>query len=235
MLEHGRAERRHRFRHLGIGQVMGEGAVQLGKELDHITADASQRLRARQGRDGVAGVRDHFDAPGQGKASREEIPILRLGVALAEGAPAALEIVALGDLAHPLDLIGGQGNAASLQQLHAVHMGRIVAAGHADAAIEAPVRGGEIEQGRRRQPDIDDRNARRANALDEAIAQRHRGRTVVPPRDDLMHIVSANEVGAVGAADALRHRRCQIVAHRAADVVGTEHQRVQSDRWHWRP
>ena len=86
---------------LGIGQVMGKGAVEVDIEADHLAADALQRLGAGHRRDAVAGVRHDLERSGQGEPASQERPILLFGVAGGEGAGAAFEIAAVREAGAP--------------------------------------------------------------------------------------------------------------------------------------
>ena len=105
--------------------------------------------------------------------------------------------------------------------------GRVVAAGDVGAAVDAPGRGGEVEQGGGREADVDDGDARSADARREAVAEGLGRGAIVAAEDHLVDVVGAAEVRAVGAADQLRDLRVEVVANDAADVVGAEHVGVE--------
>ena len=155
---------------LGIGQVMGKGAVEVGIEADHLAADALQRLGAGHRRDAVAGVRHDLERSGQGEPASQERPILLFGVAGGEGAGAAFEIAAVREAAHLLDFVGGQRDPPPLQQFHAVHGHGVVAAGDIDATVDAPGSSGKIQQGRGREADIDHRHPGGTEPGHQAVA-----------------------------------------------------------------
>ena len=154
---------------LGIGQVVGEAPVRLAVQLDDLAADAAQELGRVEARHAVAGVDHHLepaaelDEPGDGRRSSR-----RAGSASSRRAGAALEVAALDRGAQPLDLVLGERGGAGMDHLHAVVLDGIVAAGDVGAAVERPVRGGEVEDRRGDEADVDDVDAGGAHALDEA-------------------------------------------------------------------
>jgi hypothetical protein len=113
-----------------------------------------------------------------------------------------------------------------MDHLHAVVLDRVVAPGDVGAAVELPVGGREVEDRRRREPDVDDVDAGGAHAFDEALFETVRRQAIVPADGDPPAAVAANH-GRVGAPDLPEHVGVDVAADEPAHVVGAEHVRVQ--------
>src|SRR5690606_2889182 len=110
--------------------------------------------------------------------------------------------------------------------LEAVVVGRVVAAGHGDAAAGTQVVGGEIHDRGRHHADIDHVAPGLAQALDQALDQLRSGQAAVAADHDV-HQAFLGHDRADRLADVAGDLRGQLAADQAADVVGAEDPRVQ--------
>src|SRR5262249_57909539 len=98
---------------------------------------------------------------------------------------------------------------------------RMVAAGDVGAAVELPVRGGEVENRRGHGADVDDVDSRRARALDETHLEPGRRLAIVLTDGDGAPALSADQ-RAVGAADETEDLGIDVGADAPTDVIGAE-------------
>src|SRR5262245_12849718 len=115
-----------------------------------------------------------------------------------------------------------------MDHLHAVVGHRVVAARDVGAAVQPPVRGGEVEHRRRDLADVHDVEAARAGALDEGRLEVSRRFAVVAPDADGAAAVAPDQRG-VGTPDLTEDVRVDVGTDAAAYVVGAKDVRVE----HW--
>ncbi len=216
----------HVLRVLGIRQVVRKAPVGFAVELDDLAADAAQQLGAVEPRDAVAGVHDDLEPPRGLDEPADRLEVVVARAPRRERAAAALELTALCEPAEELDLLLGERRGARVDQLHAVVRDRVVAARDGRAAVELPVRGGEVEDGRGHEADVHHVEPRRERAFDEAGLERARRQAIVLAHRDAASAVAADE-RAVRRADETEDVRGDVAADEAAHVVGAEHVRIQ--------
>ncbi len=113
-----------------------------------------------------------------------------------------------------------------MDHLHPVVLDRIVAARDIGAAIEPPVRSGEVEQWRRGQADVDDVDAGRSRAVDKAGLQPI-GRDAVVLSDGDGPSPLAADQRAVGGTDLSEDLGVDVVTEQPAHVVCPKDVRVE--------
>jgi len=211
----------HVLLHLRIGEMVGEGAVGLAEELDDLAAQTAQQLGGENPRDPVARVHHHLQRSPQGHPGGDRVPVLLARVAGRARAHAPLVVAGPDGGEQPLDLALGQRGRPRVHHLDPVVRDRIVAAGDGGAAVELPVRGREVEQGRVVHPDVHHVEPGREHPGRECLLERPRRRPVVHPEGDRVPPAPLHQ-GAVGPPHQLEHRRGDVDAHLAAHVVGAE-------------
>ena len=214
----------------GSGRWLGKRAVRLAVQLDHLAAEPAQQLGGEHARDAVARVHHHLEpaAPGgHGRRWRRSSP--RADRAwCARPRPRSKSPVSI-VASSPWISSSVSGAAPGVHHLHAVVGDGIVAARDGGAAVQPPVRGGEVQERRVVDADVHHVEPGGEHAGGERLLERPRTRsrlscpsaTARPPR-------RAHE-GAVGAADRLEHVGGDVDADLAAHVVGAEDERVQRD------
>ena len=148
-LDHSRHEVAHVLLDLGVGEVVGEGAVQLAVELDHLAPEPAQQIGRVERGDGVPRVHDHLQAPGDPDALGDDGEVVLLGAAPGHPARARLEIPRVDQTAQILNLVLRQRDGAAVDHLDAVVGDGVVAARNVGPAVQLPVGGGEVEDGGR--------------------------------------------------------------------------------------
>ena len=226
MLEHPGDEIAHVLFHLRIGQMVGERAVRFAVELGHRTAEPAQQFGGEPAGDPVAGVHHHRERARERHPGRDRAEILLARIAPRARAGAAREVTSADGREEPLDLVLGEGRGSRVNHLHAIVRHRVVAAGDGRAAVEIPVRGGEVEERRVIDADVDHVHSRRQDAGGEGLLEGGRGRPVVHA-DGHGAPASPSDEGAVGAADQLERLRRDVDADLAPHIVGPEDERVQ--------
>src|SRR5438046_417765 len=137
-----------------------------------------------------------------------------------------IRVAAFGHRAEALDLVLGQRRRARMDHLDAVVLDGVVASGDVGAAVELPVRGREVEDGRGHQTHVDHVDPPRAHAVDEAGLEILRGEPIVLTDGDAPTAVAADQ-RRVGAPDLTEHVGVDVRADETADVVRAKHVRVQ--------
>jgi hypothetical protein len=204
-----------------IGQVIREAPVRVTMQLDDVAAEPAQQRRPVHARDAVAGVGHHFQRTLEPHDLGHDVEVIVARAARRQRARARGERAALDGVPQALDLLLGQRRGAGVHHLHAVVLDGVVAAGDVRAAVELPVRGGEIEDGRGDGPDVHDVEARRPRALDEAGCE-PAGRLAVVLADGDRASPVAGDQGAVGASDEPEDLGIDVGADAAAHVIGAE-------------
>ncbi len=211
---------------LGVGQVIRKAPVRLAVELGDLAPDPAQELGTVDAGHAVARVDHDLQSPGRPDDPRDRIEVVLARAALAQAAVAALVVPALDRPEERLDLVLGERRRARVDHLHAVVFDGIVAAGDIGAAVELPVRRGEVEDGRGGRADVDHVDTGRAHTLDKAGLEIVRRQAIVPTDRDAAAAVAMNQ-GRVGASDLAKDVGVDVAADEPAHIVGAEHVRVQ--------
>jgi len=187
----------------GVGQVVGEGAVRLAEQADHLDAERFHEGGHVCAAEAIAGVNHRLDLA----ATEPDLALDRLQVALDHGQvfgdlPVAdVEVVGLDHHAQGLDLVAIERQLA-VGQLDAVVVGVEVAAGdHHPAGARAVGSSGEVHGGRQDLADVGDVDAAGGYALDQGGAQGGGAFPVVAADINALDVMVALHVRAVGSAD----------------------------------
>src|SRR5439155_981151 len=184
--------------------MIGEAAVRLAVQFDDLAPETSQELGAVDAGDAVTGVGHDGEAPGETDQTLHGAEVILARAARLEAPSAGVPIAGLDHLTQALDLVLAQWRRAPVDHLDAVVLDRIVAARDVRPAVELPVRGGEIQDGRRHQSDVHDVDAGGPDAVHEGGAQIGRRLPVVlAHRDDAAAL--AEDQRRVRASDLLEH------------------------------
>ena len=209
--------------------VVGEAAVDLAVQRDHLGADGLQQARGDVAGNTIAGVDHHLQRPLHLHVVGDAADVVFVHRLLDQrtGAAARLQAAFADALAQVLDRVAGQGLATD-HDLEAVVVGRIVAAGHRHAAAGAQVVGGEIHHRSGHHAHVDHVAAGLAQALDQAAGQLRAGQAAIAADHDVGQALVGHHV-AHRLADPGGDLRGQFTADHAADVIGAEDARLQRD------
>jgi hypothetical protein len=160
--------------------VVGEVAVHLAEQLDHLAAQAAEEFGGDAAGDAVAAIDDDLHRPRQLHVADDALDVVGAHIRRAQRAGAVGEIV-LGDAsAQALDHVAVERLAAE-HHLEAVVIGRVMAAGHRHAGVAAELVRGEVGERRGHAADVDDVDAGGADAVGERAGERRAGQATVAP------------------------------------------------------
>ena len=204
----------------GVGVVVGEVAVHLRKQLNHLATQRAEDGRGRCTRNAIAAVHHHLHGAGQFHIAHDTLAVGAQHIGLAHTA-ARLQLPAFffHGAAQGLDFLAING-AACQHHLEAVVVLGVVAARDLDAAGAQRVRR-EVQHGRGDHAHVDHFQARLHQALDEGCSQTGARQPPVAPH---RHHPLALRTGrrAKRPAQAQCHRFVQGGGHDAANVIGFE-------------
>ena len=183
--------------------MVGKRAVQLCVQLDYVAADFAQQLRHEEAGDAVASVDDDPERARHVRGLFQMRVVLSLDLTLLDAPLACAEVAALHDLPDFLYLVARDGMIALADELEAVLVGRVVAAGDIDTAGQAPARDRIVERRRRGHAGVVDRRPGGNETAHERAFQLVAGRAIIPPDNDLRVLVPA-DVRAEGLSQQLR-------------------------------
>jgi hypothetical protein len=203
-----------------VGVVVGEVAVHLAEELDHLAAQGAEQRGRRGTGHAVAAVHHDLHRPRELHVAHDAVAVGGGHVDVAH-APAlgALAAVAFDELAQRLDVVAVDG-AATHHHLEAVVVLGVVAARDLDAAV-AQRGGGEVQHGRGDHAHVDHVDARGHQATDERGRQRRPAQAPVAAHGHGALALPARH-GAEGQAQGFGHALVQRARHDAAHVIGLE-------------
>ena len=199
----------HVLLHLRIRQVVGEAAVGLAVELDHLAAEPAQELGGEDARDAVARVDHHLEPAREAHVAGDRAQVLFAGVAGGRAPAAPLEVAGADAGEETLDLVLGERRRARVHHLDPVVGDRVVAAGDGGAAVEPPVGGREVEQRGVVDADVDHVDSGGEHSGPEGGLQ-------LGGRDAIVHAEGHGAAappahqGSVGASHLLEDRRCDV-------------------------
>ncbi len=205
--------------------MVGKGAVRLAVQLRTSQPSRRRTSGAQTPATPLPASTTTFRGSGWTNQARDRVQVVGAGTPRSEGAPARLEVASLDEGVQRLDLFLGEGRRPGVDHLHPVVLDRIVAARDVGAAIEPPVRGGEVEQGRGGQADVDDVDAGRPRPVDESGLQSI-GRDAVVLTDGDGLSPPAPDQGAVGGTDLSEDLGVDVVAEQPTHVVCPKDVRV---------
>src|SRR6266699_3526737 len=219
---HGRLQVAQILHHGGIGVMVRERAVGLAEQRDDVGAQELERVHRDDARDAVAAVHHDLDLAGQrAVALHDRVPIARQdrAVLTAPATGAAGGASLFDETSEILDVRAGNCVAAE-DALEAVELGRIVRAGHLDAAVHVEHVGREVERRRRQLAHVHAVAAHGLDAREQAVREPRPGGAVVPadgePRRAPQPLPAERRDGLADGASDLRR---ELVAHDAADVI----------------
>ncbi len=212
--------------------VVREPPVHVGEELRHLRPEAAiDRGRDRTGR-AVARVDDDADRPRElAHVLDDEVLVLAQDRPLLVRALGVAERARLETATQILDLVAVHRLAAQAE-LEAVVVGRVVAAGDLDAAVEVPVEDREVDERRRHHAELDDAEPGRAKAVDQGGGVGVRGEPAVAPDAHAGRAVLERE-RPIGAPELPRELGVEIPLGDTADVVLAEDRRIQFNTSTW--
>src|SRR5690606_23551182 len=178
------------------------------------------QLRGDHPGDAVAAVDHHLHRLGHRDVVTDVLEVALQHVDLLDAADAAGQVVVLDALAQGLDLLIGQGVAGD-DDLEAVVVRRVVAAGEHYPGGAFQHVGGEVEYRGRHHADVADLAAAIEDALDQLFGEFRAGQATVAA-DGHARLALGEAFRTDGAADPVGGLRRQAVADHAADVIGTE-------------
>ena len=210
--------------------VVREGAVDLAVELLDLGADGLQHARAEPAGHAGTGVDHHPQRALELDVAGDALDVFLADVALLVGARRVGAVqLALDDArVQRLDGLARERLAAD-DDLEAVVVGRVVAAGDRHAGARAQRVGPVVHQRRGREPDVDDVAAGGAQALDQRVGHRRAGQAAVAAHDDLAQALLVHQ-RADGLAQRLGHALVEALADHAAHVVGAEDRAIDQQR-----
>ena len=207
----------------GIGVVVRKVAVDLGIQVDDVTAQGAQDGRGRCTRDAVAAVHHDLHRPRQLAVAGDAVGVFGADVHL--GATPALGGVGLGfDARLELLNVVAVDGAAAHHHLEAVVILRVVAAGDLDAAgaaVLATRSGHVVQHGGGDGADVHHVQPGALQPLDQAGHQGWARQAPVAPHGHGL-FARSHTFGAKGPAQVFGKGRVDVLADDAADVIGLE-------------
>ncbi|MNY01058.1 hypothetical protein D3C86_1335710 [compost metagenome] len=200
--------------------VVREIAVDFAEQRDDFAVQRFDQLRGDHAGRAVAAVDDHFQATGQLDVLDDFGGVAVEDLDLGDAALAAAQVVGLEAVVQGLDLFVGQGVAGN-DDLEAVVVRRVVAAGEHHAGFAGQYVGGVVERRSRDQADITDVAAAVGDAFDQLRDQLRAGQTAIAT-DGHVWLALGQALGADGAADPVSGFGVQEFRDGAADVIGAE-------------
>ena len=208
-----------------IRMVVGEVAIDLAEELDHLAAEAPIELGGEGSGHAVAAVDRDLHRPGELHVPGDpaEIGLAQVGRAGGTGRdPRQASLEAIGD-----DAVIERPDGVAVERLardhhlQAVVFGRIMAACDRHTRTGAELVGGVVDDRRGHHPDVDRIETRPVDALGQGGDQRRPGEPAVAADHDRLHPLLAGGQ-AERRTDLAHHGLGQGLAHDAADVVRLE-------------
>src|SRR2546425_4382948 len=202
--------------------MVRERAVGLAEQRDDVGAQELERVHRDDARDAVAAVHHDLDLAGQrAVALHDRVPIARQDrtVLTAPATGAAGGASLFDETPEILDVRAGHWFAAE-DALEAVELGRIVRAGHLDAAVHVEHVGREVERRRRQLAHVHTVAAHGLDARKQAVREPRAGGAAVPPPGEprgAPQPLPAERRD--GLADGASDLPGELVAPHAADVV----------------
>src|SRR5205823_11587427 len=209
-----------------------EAAVRVAEQLAHARPEAAVDARRDRARRPVAGVDHDVDPAREASHPRGDVVLVDgedgavLDRPLARLEPAGLEAPA-----QVLDLLPVQGVLAEAD-LEAVVVGRVVAAGHLDAAVQVPVEEREVHEGRGADADVEHAEAGRRDTRDDGGRVAIGGEAAVAADRDHAPARLGGE-RAEGLAQVAREVGVEVLLGDTADVVLAEDGGIQSRTSTW--
>src|SRR2546428_3432059 len=163
--------------------MIRERTVGPAEQWNDFGAEALEGVHRDEARDAIAAIHDDLDL------ARERTVALYDGIAIARQHRAVLTAPAPGttggaslfdEASKALD-VGAGNRFATEHELEAVELGRIVRAGHLDAAVHVEHMGREVERRRRQLAHVHAVAAHGLDAGEQAVRERGSGGAVVPP------------------------------------------------------
>ena len=203
-----------------IGVVVGEMAVDIAEEFDHLAAQGPKNGRGRGTGHAIARIDHDFQGAGQSDVPHDAVAVRGLHVGAGLLPPRAqVPIFGLDDAAQALDFVAMNGSAIE-HHLEPVVVFRVVAARDLDAALALRA-GGKIKLGGGDHAHVDDPDPRLHQALDERRLQRRSAQATVAPHRHHLLALSAG-MGAKGTPERTGKIGVQAGRNHAPDVIGFE-------------
>ena len=200
--------------------MVGEVAVHFAEQWDHFAVQGFEQLRGNHTRCAVAAVHHDFQAAGELDVTGDFIGVALQDVNLGDGPCAAGQVVGLQAGVQGLDLLIGQG-VASDDDLEAVVVRRVVAAGEHDPGFARQYVGGVVQRGGWYQADVADVAAAVSQALDQLLDQLRAGQAAVTAYRNVGFALG-QALGADGAADPVGGFGGQGLGDHTTDVIGAK-------------
>jgi hypothetical protein len=204
----------------GIGMVVGERAVHVAEQLLDLAAEAAVELGGEGTGHAVAAIDRDAHLALELHVANDAIEVGLTDLLGAIGAAPGGQVADLDALAQRQDVVAGE-RVARQHHFQAVVVGRVVAAGHHDAAAGAEVVGGEVEHRRGDAADVDHVDAAFLQAARQRLGKRRtREPAVAADADGLLAALA--RLRADRLADGLDRGFRQRLVDDAANVVGLE-------------
>ncbi|MNN25510.1 hypothetical protein D3C81_1389860 [compost metagenome] len=200
--------------------VVGEVAIHLAEQRDHLAAQGFDELGSDHAGRTVAAVDDHLELFPQLDITGDLLEVAIEDFDFLDAAFATAQVVALQAGQQRLDLFVGQGVAGD-DDLEAVVVRRVVAAGEHHPGLAGQHVGGVVQGRGRYQADIADLAAGFDQALDQLLDQHRPGQAAVTADRDVRFTLGEG-LCADGATDPVGGFGGEGVTDHATDVISAE-------------
>ena len=204
----------------GVGVVVGEGAIHLREQLQHLAAQGAEDARRRGTGHAIAAIDHHLDRATELHITHDARRVRFQHIGLAHLATAGQRpVLGLDGLAQGLDL-GAIDGPTGQHHLETVVILGVVAASHHDAA-GAQGAGRKVQHGRGAHAHVQHVDARLDQPGHQCLAERRAGQATIAPHGHHPLTLGQGSL-AKGPPDTARYVLVQRRRHDAANVVGLE-------------
>eukprot|EP01132_Coremiostelium_polycephalum_P021143 gene21144-biopygen11843 len=200
--------------------MVREVAVYVTEQWDHFAVQGFEQLRGDHAGRAIAAVHHHFEAAREFDVAGDLVRVALQDVDFGDAAFAAGQVVGLQAGVQGLNLFVGEG-IASDDDLEAVVVRRVMAAGEHHARLAGQYVGCVVQRRRRHQAHVADVATAVGQALDQLLDQLGAGQAAITAYGNV-GLALCQALGANGAADPVGGLGGQGLGDHATNVIGAE-------------